>query len=187
LLIRPLLTLAVITSATAGFAQGWESKSPPTPTETTATCEEGQVWDEDSAACVAIEQSSLNEDRLRDTARELAYFNRSDDALALLAMSEAPDASEVLTLTAFAHGSAGAFDTALPIYNAALAVDPDNLLARAYMGLALIALDRMEDAARQLQEIRMRGGYGSSPDQVLSTGLAAGAPVGYSAAHDVGQ
>jgi predicted Zn-dependent protease len=94
-------------------------------------------------------------------------------------MSEAPETSEVLTLTAFAHGRAGEIDTALPIYVAALAADPDNLLARAYMGLALIAADRPDDAALQLQEIRARGGEGSWPDRALSQGLEAGEPIGY--------
>ncbi len=129
--------------------------------------------------CVVIEQSRLDEETLRRTARELAYADRSQDALALLARSAAPGASEVLTLTAFAHGRAGDLDTALPIYEAALAADPDNLLARAYMGLALIAAGRAENADIQLSEIRTRGGTGSWPERALARGIAAGAPVGY--------
>jgi len=97
----------------------------------------------------------------------------------LLARSTAPGASEVLTLTAFAHGRAGDLDTALPIYGAALTADPDNLLARAYMGLALIAAGRAEDAEMQLSEIRARGGTGGWPDRALARGIAAGAPIGY--------
>ena len=68
-------------------------------------------------------KSRLDEETLRRTARELAYADRSPDALALLARSTAPGASEVLTLTAFAHGRAGELDTALPIYGAALTAD----------------------------------------------------------------
>ena len=179
MLIRTILPLVLMTTATTAFAVGSEDSTPPAPTPTTTACEEGQVWDEDTSTCVAIEQSSLDEDTLRRTARELAYADRSEDALALLAMSEAPEASEVLTLTAFAHGRAGDYDTALPIYTAALTADPDNLLARAYLGLALIAADRIGDAELQLREIRARGGYGAWPDRALSRGLAAGEPIGY--------
>ncbi len=178
-MVRTLLPLALVTTATAAFAVGSEDNSPPAPTPTTVTCEDGQVWDEETSTCVAIEQSSLSEELLRETARELAYADRSDDALALLAMSEAPEASEVLTLTAFAHGRAGDYETALPIYTAALTADPDNLLARAYMGLALIASGQTYAAEAQLREIRARGGYGSWPDRALSQGLEAGEPIGY--------
>jgi Flp pilus assembly protein TadD len=127
----------------------------------------------------SIEQSSLPEDVLQRSACELAYAGRSDDALALLARSGDPQSSEVLTLTAFAHGRAGRIDTALPIYESALAANPDNLLARAYMGLALIAAGRGEDAERQLAEIRARGGADGWPDRALARGIEAGVPVGY--------
>ena len=178
-MIRALLPLALTLAAGAAVAVAPEDQSPPTPTPTTTTCEAGQVWDTESGACVAIEQSRLDEETLRRTARELAYADRSPDALALLARSTAPGASEVLTLTAFAHGRAGELDTALPIYGAALTADPDNLLARAYMGLALIAAGRAEDAEMQLSEIRARGGAGGWPDRALARGIAAGAPIGY--------
>ncbi len=178
-MLRIILPLALMSTATAAFAVGSEDNSPPAPTPTTTVCEAGMVWDEETSECVAIEQSNLNEEHLRETARELAYADRSDDALLLLSRSDAPQSSEVLTLTAFAHGSAGDYDTALPIYTAALEANPDNLLARAYMGLALIAADRADDAALQLTEIRIRGGAGSWPDRALSRGLEAGAPIGY--------
>lgn len=178
-MIRVLLRLALIACAGAAGAVIPEDDTPPPPTPTTTVCGYGFVWDPETEACVAPEQSRLDEDALRRTARELAYADRSDDALRLLAMSAEPGSSEVLTLTAFAHGRAGDFDTALPIYGAALAADPDNLLARAYMGLALIAAGRSDEAVIQLGEIRTRGGEGSWPDRALARGIAAGAPIGY--------
>jgi tetratricopeptide (TPR) repeat protein len=178
-MVRFFLPLALMTAAGAALAVGPEDDTPPAPSPTTTTCEAGEVWDAATGACVAIEDSRLEEETLRRAARELAYAGRSDDALALLAMSGAPDASEVLTLTAFAHGRAGDYDRALPIYTAALAADPDNHLARAYMGLALIAAGRVNEAEAELREIRARGGRGGWPDSALSRGLAAGAPIGY--------
>ena len=60
-----------------------------------------------------------------------------------------------------------------------IAADPDNHLARAYMGLALIAAGRVHEAEAELREIRARGGRGGWPDRALSRGLAAGAAIGY--------
>jgi Flp pilus assembly protein TadD len=176
---RLLPALALILCAAPALAVAPEDQSPPAPTPTTTTCAQGQVWDEDAGACTPIEQSALPEDVLRRTARELAYAGRSDDALRLLERSVAPDASEVLTITAFAHGKAGEIAAALPLYASALRADPDNLLARAYLGLALIAAGREAEAADQLAEIRGRGGAGSWPDRALAEAIAAGAPIGY--------
>jgi tetratricopeptide (TPR) repeat protein len=177
-MLRALLALTF--SATSALAVIPEDEdTPPAPTPTTTTCDAGQVWDADSATCIAIEQSRLPEDTLRRTARELAYADRTADALALLALSDAPASSDVLTLTAFAHGRAGDYDTALTLYDAALTADPDNLLARAYMGLALIAAGRPEDAVAQQTQIRARGGTDSWPDRALTRGIEAGAPIGY--------
>jgi thioredoxin-like negative regulator of GroEL len=176
---RRLSALALILAATPALAVAPEDQSPPAPTPTTTTCAEGEVWDTDTAACISIEQSALPEDTLRRTARELAYAGRSGDALALLARSAAPEASEVLTIRAFAHGTSGDIETALPIYESALKADPDNLLARAYMGLALIAAGRDDAAEAQLAQIRARGGAGTWPDRALAEAVAAGAPIGY--------
>lgn len=178
-MIRHLSAFALMLVASPVLAVAPEDQSPPTPTPTTTTCETGQVWDDDARACIEIEDSALSEPVLRRSAREMAYAGRSDDALALLARSTAPEASEVLTITAFAHGTAGRLDTALPIYTRALEAEPDNLLARAYMGLALIAAGRMPEAEAQLEQIRAYGGSGGWPDRALSEAIAAGAPIGY--------
>lgn len=179
-MFRALLPLALVSAATVASAVAPEDEdTPPSPTPTTTTCEDGEVWDDRTNACVAIEQSTLDERTLRRAARELVYADRTGDALALLALSGAPDSSETLTLTAFAHGRSGDYDRALSLYDAALAADPGNLLARAYMGLALIAAGRSDEAAVQLDEIRARGGAGSWPDRALARGIAADAPIGY--------
>lgn len=174
-----LFPSVLIVSTSVAHAIGPEDDDPPAPTPTTTTCTAGQVWDATISACIAIEQSSLDEDTLRRTARELAYVDRTEDALMLLSRSVEPQASEVLTLTAFAHGRAGDLDVALPLYTAALSADPDNLLARAYMGLALIAAGRSVEAALQQGEIHARGGKDSWPDRALSRAIEAGEPIGY--------
>lgn len=176
-MIRALLALLI--AAHPAQAVGPEDDTPPAPTPTTMICDAGRVWDTDTRSCVPIEESTFREEDLRRTARELAYAGRSDDALALLARSVAPDSSETLTLVAFAHGRAGRIAIALDFYRQAIDADAGNLLARAYMGLALIADGREEDAYLQLSAIRDRGGAGSWADRALMRALAAGVPIGY--------
>lgn len=178
-MLRTAAFLAAIAAGSTAWAVAPEDMTPVTPTPTTTTCTAGEVWDAEADACVAIEQSALPEPTLRETARELAYAGRGNDALALLARSNEPASSDVLTLRALVHGKSGRYARALPLYEAALTADADNLLARAYMGLALIAAGQEAQASHQLTEIRMRRGAGTWPDRALSRALSAGAPIGY--------
>lgn len=176
---QSLLASALLLAAGPGHAVDPEEDTPPVPTPTTLECDVGEVWDEDQSVCVPIEEARLTEPVLQRAARELAYADRFEDALAMLARSSTPGSSRVLTFTGLTHGRAGRFEEAFAAYGAALDADPDNLLARAYFGLALIAAGREDAADLQLAEIRARGGRGSWPDRALSRALAAGEPIGY--------
>ena len=154
---------------------------PPTPTETTTRCPEGSVWDADAEGCVAIEQSSQASDpaALIRTVRELAYAGRHGDALALLA--RAPDQTETMVLTYMGYStrSLGNMTRGLDYYDRALAADPDNFLARAYLGMAYLQLAEPGLAEAQLREIRARGGTGGWPERALTAAIAQGSPAGY--------
>lgn len=154
---------------------------PPEPTETTTRCAEGTVWDADRAQCVAIEQGSLADDpaRLIAAVRELAYAGRHRDALALLARAPDPDDSMVQTYLGYSTRSLGDMEAGLAHYRRALETDPDNLLARAYMGMAHLLRGAPEAAAAQLAEIRARGGDGGWPERALAAAIAQGSPRGY--------
>jgi tetratricopeptide (TPR) repeat protein len=154
---------------------------PPTPTETTTTCPEGTVWDGDTQGCVAIEESSSlsDPDALIATVRELAYAGRHADALALLARAPDPSDTMVLTYLGYSTRSLGDMDSGLAYYDRALAADPDNLLARAYLGMARLLLGETERAAVQLAEIRARGGAGRWPERALAAAIAQGSTTGY--------
>ncbi len=172
------LRLAAVFSlaATPLFAVGlgFDEDTPPTPTETTVTCPDGAVWDGDREACVIIQDSNLgaDQDRLIRTARELAYANRYDDAIAVLAMAADPQDTMVLTYLGFSHRRAGRMDVGLEYYDDALAANPDNILARAYLGMAYIQLNQASLAEEQLAQIRARGGTDTWPDRALTRALA---------------
>jgi hypothetical protein len=61
--MRMILAATLVLSPTLTFAAGTSDSDPPTPTETTMVCEEGQVWDEKTETCVVPEEQSLNDDQ----------------------------------------------------------------------------------------------------------------------------
>ena len=165
----------------AAWAVGGDTDTPPTPTQTTTECADGMVWDETRSTCVAIEDSRLEgrPDRLLATARELAYADRHVDALRLLALAPDQDDSMVQTYLGYAHRSLGDMDRGMAHYARAVEADPDNLLVRAYRGMAYLIQGNSAAARAELAEIRTRGGTGGWPEQALAAAIAQGTTSGY--------
>lgn len=177
---RFLLTTAfAATLPLAALAAGGGDSSPPKPTATTKVCQSGMVFDDKSKACVAPKESSLDDDTLYRAVREFAYAGQYGNALAALdAMSDQND-DRVLTYRGFAHRKAGDIDTGLAFYQTALTVNPDNFLARSYMGQAYVELGAMDQARVQLSEIRTRGGRGTWAEFSLRSAIANGQGYAY--------
>lgn len=158
----------------AAQAAGSDDSNPPTPTETTTECKEGLVWDEKTKTCVAPEDARLDNDTRFKAVRELAYAGRPDEALRVLAAMTEGETDRVLTYKGFAHRKAGRIEEGLAFYNAALTQNPDNLLARSYLGQAMVEMGELELAQVQRDEIRLRGGEQTwafaSLDRALRTG-----------------
>jgi Flp pilus assembly protein TadD len=178
LLLSTGLTLAL---AHAAMAVGNEDDDPPTPTRTTTYCAEGSVWDRAAQVCVPLEETGLVTDpeALIGTVRELAYAGRHADALALLARAPAQDDTMVLTYMGYSTRSLGDMAGGMAYYDRALAADADNLLVRAYMGMAWLIQGRPDEARGQLAEIRARGGAGGWPERALAAAIEQGSPAGY--------
>lgn len=169
-----LTALGLVLCPLAAFAVGTEDAAPPTPSETTTVCTEGLVWDLATKSCLTPEQST-NDDAVRlNDVRELAYAGLYHAALDVLDTLDDPTDTLALTYYGFAHRKAGRVDLGMSYYRQALSRDPDNLLARSYMGQGHIAAGQPVLARAQLTEIRMRGGRGTwaetSLDQAIMTG-----------------
>ena len=78
--MRILSTLALLAFPFAAFAAGSDDTAPPTPTETTTQCKEGQVWDEKTKACVLPDDARLDDDTRFRAVRELAWAGRPETA-----------------------------------------------------------------------------------------------------------
>jgi tetratricopeptide (TPR) repeat protein len=173
-IISNLTFVAALTFAGAAFAAGSGSDDAPKPTETTTKCEKGFVFNDKSKKCEAIVEGKLDNDTLFDAARELAYFGRPDDALLALAAMTEGDTDRVLTYKGFANRKADRVEEGFAFYQAALEQNPDNILARSYMGQGYVDMGEITLASAQLDEIVARGGAGTWAERSLRKAIATG-------------
>ena len=177
--MRYFALAAALTLPMAAFAASGNDWNPPKPSETTKTCKGKRVWDDQKKRCVRPRKSSLNQEGLLGAARELAYAGRQEDAQAVLsAMADQQD-SLVLTYWGFTHRKLGNLDLAQAYYDRALAQDPDNFLARSYMGQGLVEQGKYGAALVQWKEIRARGGDGTWAEASLREALETGVTRSY--------
>lgn len=161
------------------FAAGEGSRGATKPTATTTTCRGVKVWDEKKRRCVRPKQSSLGTDGLYGAARELAYAGRYLDAQGVLrAMADQND-DRVLTYWGFTHRKLGNIELANAFYQHAIAQNPDNLLARSYMGQGFVEEGLAAQALAQWKEIRARGGVGTWAEISLRKAMETGQGFNY--------
>jgi tetratricopeptide (TPR) repeat protein len=163
----------------AALAAGSDDTEPPPATQTSTECVKGQVWDEATKSCVDAESGQLDDDTRFRAVRELAWAGRPEDALiVLLAMTEG-QTDRVLTYIGFANRKAGRMAEGLAAYDAALALNPDNLLCRSYLGQAYVEIGQIDLAQLQLDEIRARGGAGLWAETALQSAIQTGETHSY--------
>lgn len=152
------LSIAATFVATAVFAAGSDSTEPPAATNTTIICEDGLIWDEELQECVIPEEASLTDDQIYDAAREMAYAGLYEDAIHVLQLAENQQDPRILNYLGFANRKAGRMDLGMEFYRQALDAKPDYILARSYMGQALVQQGDFEAAEDQLALIVAYGG-----------------------------
>lgn len=161
------------------FAVGGMDDAPPEPTPTTTECAEGLIYDATVKACVAPKDSRLDDDALYQAVRELAWAGRYDTARQAIAAMADPMDDRALTYLGFIHRKQGDWDGALRLYRAALEKNPDNLLARSYMGQGFVEAGAPDLARAQLREIRARGGRMTWADVSLDQAIRSGRGTAY--------
>ncbi len=187
-----LLALLVVLPGVA-FAAGGGDSSAPKPTETTKNCFQERQWDPEKKAwvrfsapvngvwdasirkCVRPDKTShMDLDTRYRAVRELAHAGRYDDAQKVLAAMPDQSDDRVLTYWGFTHRKIGNVDAAMMFYDRALERNPDNMLARSYLGQWLVETGDMDGANVQMAEIEARGGAytwaGTSLRKAIYTG-----------------
>jgi tetratricopeptide (TPR) repeat protein len=177
--MRLALAAALALMPLSAFAAGSDDAEEPAPTETTTQCEDGMVFDEKTKACVAPEQTGMDNDTRYRAVRELAHAGRTDDAFRVLASMTEGRTDRVMTYEGFLNRQAGNWEAALAAYDTALTLNPDNILARSYYGQALVLMNEISLATGQLDEIRARGGRGTWAEVALATAIRTGQTATY--------
>jgi tetratricopeptide (TPR) repeat protein len=158
----------------AALAVGSDDTEPPPATQTSTECVKGQVWDEATKSCTDAESGQLDGDTRFRAVRELAWAGRPEDALIVLSAMTEGRTDRVLTYIGFASRKAGRMEDGLAACDAALALNPDNLLCRSCLGEACVELGKIELAQAQLDEIRARGGDGLWAETALESAIRTG-------------
>ncbi len=168
----PVLALCL---PTAVLAVGSDDDTPPAK----PVCADGLVHDAQSGTCVAPKDSRLDDGERYDAVRQYAYAGQMRAAIGVLDAMEDQGADGVMTYRGFTARKMGDIDGAMTWYAAALEANPDNLLARSYMGQGFVEAGAYDLARAQLSEIRARGGRGSWPELSLRLALDSGRASAY--------
>ena len=177
--MRPFAVLLLATMPFAASAAGSDDTAPPTPTETTSECKEGEVWDEKTKLCTAPEDARLDDETRFKAVRELAYAGKPEEALRVLASMREGQTDRVLTYLGFANRKAGRLEDGLAFYAQALAANPDNIQARSYLGQAYVDMGETVLASAELGQIKTRGGKDSWAYVSLEQALLTGQTINY--------
>ncbi|MEO1734399.1 MAG: hypothetical protein AAFR45_12350 [Pseudomonadota bacterium] len=137
------------------------------------------VWDASIKKCVRPDQSSsLAPDVQYNAVRELAYAGRYDEAQIVLSQMDQSD-DRVLTYWGFTHRKLGNLELANAFYQDAIDANPDNILARSYMGQGFVEAGKTDAALAQWREIKARGGTGTWAEASLREAIKTGLTYNY--------
>jgi tetratricopeptide (TPR) repeat protein len=122
-------------------------------------------------ACVKASAGLLTDDELYEQGRALAKEGEYDWALNVLAMIKDQNNPKVLNYTGYSHRKAGRLDLGITFYRRALAINPDFVLAREYLGEGYVAAGRLDLARIELNEIKVRCGIGCEEYKELNAAI----------------
>jgi tetratricopeptide (TPR) repeat protein len=151
--LAALLAFAVPALAAGGGGNG-------TTTNPSTKCKQGQVWDKNKNKCVAAHAGVLPDEELYQQGRLLAKGGEYDWALEVFAAVENQNDPRVLNYIGYSNRKAGRLDAGISYYQKALAINPDFVLAREYLGEGYVAAGKIELARNELSEIQKRCGTG---------------------------
>lgn len=134
------------------------------------SCGSGQIFASDPGACVDARTASLSDADLYLAAGERVEAERYADALELLFRIEDRQHPQVLNLIGYATRNV---DKGIEYYRQALAVDPDYVKARQYLGEGYLSKGDIVRAKEQLDEIGRRCGGPCEEYSLLVDAIAA--------------
>jgi tetratricopeptide (TPR) repeat protein len=122
-------------------------------------------------SCVKQAAGIVPDDELYAQGRALAKQGEYDWALSVLALITDQNDPKVLNYTGYSHRKAGRLDIGITYYAKALAINPDYVLAREYLGEGYVAAGKIDLAKVQLAEIQKRCGTSCEEYKDLSAAI----------------
>lgn len=136
-------------------------------------CKKGEVWSKKKKKCVRAQSGVLPDEQLYEQGRELARQGHYDWALVVLEAVQDKNDPHVLNYMGYSNRKAGRLEIGITYYRKALAIDPDFVLAREYLGEGYVAAGRVDLAELELREIARRCGVQCEEYNDLSHAIAA--------------
>jgi tetratricopeptide (TPR) repeat protein len=179
-----LLTVSLSPAFAAGSgSSGGSSGGSSEPTAPVLKCKKGEVVKKVKVAgvwvkkCVKAESGILPDEELYQQGRSLAKAGKYEEALLILATIKNQNDPRVLNYTGYSNRKAGRIDIGITYYRKALAIDPNFVLAREYLGEGYVAAGKIDLAQVELNEIKARAGVNSEEYKDLAKSIATGLPV----------
>jgi len=159
------LAVAGIVAQTGGASAKGEPKEEPA-----VDCSKKK--NKDNPKCKTKNHQDLSDDELYHAGYWLARRGEYSAAIEMLRKSRDMTAARVQTYIGFSLRKLGAWDEALKHYDRALTIDPDYVVARAYLGEAMLEQGDISRAKAELDEIERRCGTTCEEFVTLSLQIA---------------
>ena len=117
------------------------------------TCKQGMVWNKAKGVCEQAGSGLFDDKTLYEQGRALALAGEYGKALALFDVIEDQQDADVLTMIGYSKRKSGAVEEGISYYHQALAIDPDNVNTREYLGEGYVAMGRLDLAQAELDRI----------------------------------
>jgi tetratricopeptide (TPR) repeat protein len=121
-------------------------------------CKKGEAWDKTKKKCVKAAAGVMPDEDLYQQGRALAKAGEYDWALTVLSAISNQNDPRVLNYIGYSYRKSGEIDKGIGYYQKALAIDPNYVLVREYLGEGYIAAGKVNLAKLELAEIAKRCG-----------------------------
>ncbi|MCP4380530.1 MAG: tetratricopeptide repeat protein [Hyphomicrobiales bacterium] len=133
-------------------------------------CRAGLVYDKQKQMCV--QQNSAADEDLYRTGRAVALAGDYERALGLLEAIDDKNDAMVLTMIGYSKRKLGAVEEGIGYYQLALAIEPDNVFTREYLGEGYVSQGRYDLAQLELDRIETICGQDCEQYQDLASAIA---------------
>ena len=135
-------------------------------------CPSGKVWK--AGKCVSQSSDALSDEDRARAGRQLARDGQYQEAIAVLETIADKNDARVLTYLGYSHRKLGDVDLGISLYLKALAIDPENIDTREYLGEGYVTKGQLDLAYLELVEIEKRCGTSCEEYRALEKAVLAG-------------